>query len=150
MVALAVALVSTALVTAGVHRVHGGDWTGPFLVGERHGGLAEWPIPVRIHESLDGYDGQYFLALALDPFLRTPLVAVLDDAEYRAHRITWSLAAWLLGAGDASLRVFFLYLLMLVGVSTTGFLLADWAVRRGASAWWGFAGALGLGSLVCF
>lgn len=77
------------------------------------------------------------------------MVTALGAAEYRAHRITWSLAAWLLGGGNPSLSVFFLYLLMVVGVSTLGFLLADWAERRGASAWWGFGGALGLGSLVC-
>lgn len=135
--------------TAGVYRTHGGDWTGPFLVGDRFGSAAEWPIPIRMLEQSVGYDGQFYLALAFDPLLRTPLAGVFDDAEYRAHRITWSLAAWLLGAGDDSMRVAFLYLLMLAGAVAMGSLFADWAVRRGASAWWGFAGALGLGSLVC-
>jgi hypothetical protein len=135
---------------AEVERVHGGDWTGPFLVGGARGlDASVWPIPVRMLKDSVGYDGQFYLALALDPFLRTPLTRWLDDPEYRAHRITGSLAAWLLGAGSDARRVFALYALGLLAITATSALAARAAQACGRSAWWGIALGLGLGPLVC-
>ena len=139
-----------SLQVAEIALVHGGDWTGPFLVGRASGGeRGEWPIPVRIDPSSPGYDGQFFLALAFDPFLKTPISRHLDDREYRARRIAWPLAAWIAGMGDDRLRVAALYLLNLLGIALGGALLARLAIDRGRSPWWGAAFVLGLGPLVC-
>ncbi|MEM7479565.1 MAG: hypothetical protein AAF481_00205 [Acidobacteriota bacterium] len=146
-VAAVVALVALAVIGAGVFRTHDGDWTGPFLVGER-GGEVAWPLPVAVQVS-SGYDGQFFLALAFDPFLTTGMVEALDDAEYRAHRITWSLAAWSFGLGSAPLRIAMLYALLVAGVAALGYWIARLSSNHGESPWWGIAGALGLGGLVC-
>ncbi len=144
------ALLLAGLQAAEIALVHGGDWTGPFLVGQASGGeRGEWPIPVRVDPSSPGYDGQFFLALAFDPFLRTPVSRLLDDREYRAHRIVWPLAAWILGGGDDEARVLALYLLNLLGIALGGALVALVAVAHGRSRWWGVAFVLGLGPMVC-
>ena len=50
----------------------------------------------------DGYDGQFYAQLALDPALRRPeLAAALDSPGYRARRIGLPVLAWALGLGKA-------------------------------------------------
>ena len=138
-----------ALQAARVARVHDGDWTGPFLVGDRQPlARVAWPMPVAVRAGSDGYDGQFYLALALDPFLRTPLTRAIDDPRYRAHRIAWPLAAWLLGGGQPLAVLAALHLLLLLAVAAGGWAVARWAVAHGASALWGYAWVFALGTLV--
>jgi hypothetical protein len=47
-----------------------------------------------------GYDGQFYVQLALDPLLNDPqLTRAIDNVAYRSRRILFSWTAWLLGAG---------------------------------------------------
>lgn len=49
-----------------------------------------------------GYDGQFYLTIALDPLLRDPgSLAALDVPRYRYRRILFPVLAWALGGGRA-------------------------------------------------
>jgi hypothetical protein len=49
----------------------------------------------------DGYDGQFYAQIALDPSLRNPALApALDHPEYRARRILLPALAFILGLGQ--------------------------------------------------
>ena len=47
-----------------------------------------------------GYDGQFYFAIAHDPFLTRPDTAASLDDSLRYRRILYPLAAWLLSAGQ--------------------------------------------------
>lgn len=134
---------------ASVVLVHRSDLTGPFLVGSESARIAPWPIHVQPAPTTDGYDGQFYLALSFDPFLKTPLQLALDDPEYRARRITWPLLAWALALGKVALHPALLHLLWLafLGVGAAG--LSNWTVGRGVNPWWTLAFATQSGVLVC-
>ena len=54
----------------------------------------------------EGYDGQFYAQLAIDPLLRNPQLArALDGPEYRARRILQPAVAWALGGGQPAAAV---------------------------------------------
>ncbi len=144
------AALAGAAILACVAAVHDGDPTGPFLVGTQRAAVpGVWPLSVRPADTVDGYDGQFYLVLAIDPLLRTPLVQILDDPGYRSKRILWSAAAWALSAGQARAAPIVLMLLLVAAVGWGGAVVAAWARRHGRSSYWGLAFALNLGTMVC-
>jgi len=57
-------------------------------------------LPLATIRASDGYDGQFYAQLALDPLLRgSELAKCLDAPEYRAHRIFAPALAFMLGMG---------------------------------------------------
>lgn len=127
--------------------VHGGELEGPFLVdGTRR---VEWSLPVRTYPDRTGYDGQFFLMLAQDPFLRGRESAGLDLPRYRANRILWPLLAWATGFGDPVWRMYGLFLWNAVFVAVGAWALAHWAVDYHRSPLWGLLYPLHIGVLVC-
>jgi hypothetical protein len=59
-------------------------------------------VPVVVHPGV-GYDGQFYVQLAVDPLLRDPSIdTALDSPPFRARRIFFSWTAWLLGLGHPS------------------------------------------------
>jgi hypothetical protein len=73
--------------------------------------------------SFSGFDGQFYVQIALDPALRRPeLPPAVDNLSYRGQRILLPALAWLLGAGRpaaivriyALLNLGFFYLLLAV------------------------------------
>ncbi len=57
-------------------------------------------VPHYIYESSPGYDGAYYVQLALYPTLDNPeLKKAIDNLPYRARRILFSWTAWALGLG---------------------------------------------------
>jgi hypothetical protein len=57
-------------------------------------------VPHHVYEGSAGYDGAYYVQLALNPALDNPeLLRAIDNLPYRARRILTSWSAWLLGAG---------------------------------------------------
>jgi hypothetical protein len=60
----------------------------------------ETPTPVRVVVE-DGYDGQFFYRLALNPFTtqRTELGVTMDNPPYRQQRILYPFVVWLLSLG---------------------------------------------------
>ncbi len=58
-------------------------------------------IPHAHDEVGGGYDGQFYVQMAIDPLLRDPGIDhAMDNPGYRAHRILFSWTAWLLGLGQ--------------------------------------------------
>jgi hypothetical protein len=97
---------------------------------------------------VDGYDGQFYAEMALDPTLRDPAFAqALDDPPYRGRRVLLSWTAYILGLGRPAwvLNAYVLqYLLLWVG---TGFLLTRWVPLDSYSnlaRWCGCMFAMGL------
>ena len=57
--------------------------------------------PHYVYESTPGYDGAYYVQLALYPTLDNPeLKKAIDNLPYRARRILFSWTAWALGLGQ--------------------------------------------------
>ena len=67
--------------------------------GQRHSSLQSLPLAT-VPDS-NGYDGQFYAQIALDPFLRgTELQRVIDTPAYRARRILTPATAALIGLGN--------------------------------------------------
>jgi hypothetical protein len=66
--------------------------------GRRHSALQN--LPIATVPGSNGYDGQFYAQIALDPFLRGPeLARVIDAPAYRARRILAPATAAILGFG---------------------------------------------------
>ena len=75
------------------------------------------PASVLVFQGQDGYDGQMFLTIALDPALRMKgTAASLDDPKYRYRRIGYPIAGYLLGLGKPGLIPYALVVLNLVSI----------------------------------
>ncbi len=59
-------------------------------------------VPIAVQPGA-GYDGQYYVQLAVDPLLTDPSIdRALDSPPFRARRIFFSWTAWLMGFGRPS------------------------------------------------
>lgn len=113
----------------------GANLTVLAAVGETHepplwrdGRLPDWTA---VQRGQDGYDGQYYLVMALEPLGADPAIPAA-----RRQRLLFPLLGWLLSAGDPELAV---YALAAVGVAAAGIggLFAGlWLRERGLAAWW--------------
>lgn len=138
-------LLAVLLQVASVN-AHGGDPTGPFLVGS----VADrpdcpWPIAPRSISPSSGYDGQFFLALAFDPTLQDGTAACFDDAPYRARRILWPLVAHVsvLGWAPGIVLSLLLWNALLTALGTGA--VARWLALHGHPAVWSLSFPLTLG-----
>lgn len=99
----------------------------------------------------DGYDGQAYYRLALDPLTRA-----VDDhgitftrPAYWQARIGYPLAAWTLALGGrAALVPGAMVLVNLLAIAGIVLLAGRWSLRLGRSAWWGAVPAMWAGFLV--
>lgn len=58
-------------------------------------------VPHYVYDDVVGYDGAFYVQLALHPLLDDPALATaIDNPQYRARRILLPWVAWLLGAGQ--------------------------------------------------
>jgi hypothetical protein len=80
-----------------------------------------------------GYDGQFFYYIALDPPKARHYV---DDPGYRYSRILYPLTARALAFGEPDGIPYALLLINLVAVAVGSAALAAWLARRGSSEWW--------------
>jgi hypothetical protein len=91
----------------------------------------------------NGYDGQFYYAIARNPW-RTHEGELIDDPPGRHARILYPALCWLFSGGDRQLLFWVMpavNLLALAGLAGVG----TWfAVRHGRSPWWGFALPLAL------
>ncbi len=113
----------------------GGDLRGLLILGtEFHHPDALAGAPAY---GAQGYDGQFYAALATDPLmLRADTREALDAPRYRGTHVMLPLAAWLLGAAQpaAAVRIYqaLCWLLALAAV----YLAADWLREHDRSPWW--------------
>ncbi len=84
-------------------------------------------VPHYIYESSPGYDGAYYVQLALHPTLDNPeLLQAIDNLPYRAKRILFCWVAWGLGLGQPAWIVQAHALLNVVCWVGLAFLLLRW------------------------
>ncbi len=114
----------------------GGNWSGFAVVGDH------FPAP-GIHGSGTlilphsfGYDGQFFLLAAHDPFLRGQAHKYMDEAAYRYQRIMYPWLARLLAGGDPQAIPRTLVLVNLLAVLAGTLFLGLLCARHGACPLW--------------
>lgn len=129
--AAAVTLAALAGLTLTVQATHQGDWTGLFCIGSKFaGGMQNLP-PGRAFPDSNGYDGQFYRAVAHNPWLRTEAWRAIDDPEMRYRRILIPLAAWLLAAGQPALIDGAYVAAILICLFLGAYFLALWLAREG-------------------
>lgn len=79
---------------------YGGDVTGFIVAGEKFIEPEQLDRPV-ITQGRDGYDGQFYYALAMNPLpeIRTVRGVSIDTPAYRQQRILYPFLVWLLSLG---------------------------------------------------
>lgn len=92
--------------------------------------------PCPAHPAAAGYDGQFYFAIAHDPFLRNADTAASLDDSLRFRRILYPLAAWMVSAGRASLLPYSLVLVNVLAGAALIAVLAAMAIRLRLSPWW--------------
>jgi hypothetical protein len=85
-----------------------------------------------------GYDGQFYAALATDPFLRSPeTLRALDAPAYRASRILLPMLAWVAALGSARGAIV-AYQVLAWALSILAVVWVSHRLRsEGRSPWWG-------------
>ncbi len=83
----------------------------------------------------NGYDGQFYYAIARAPWRRHNLG--VDAPAVRQARILYPALSWLLSAGDARLLLWVMPLVNLLAIAALAALGAVVARRHGLSPWWG-------------
>ncbi|MEX2261448.1 MAG: hypothetical protein WD696_05830 [Bryobacteraceae bacterium] len=121
-----------------VYGVYEGNWTGLFCIG------STWQPPdelasenLHIFRNSNGYDGQFYLYIAQDPFFRRGFASSIDAPRLRYRRILIPLAAWTLGAGSQTRIVYAYSLVVLAFLFLGAWWLARYAVQAGKPAVWG-------------
>jgi len=114
-----------------------GNITGFFRIGDvRPPAPALAGQAVFVYPQQAGYDGQYYLALALDPALRDPrTLDALDHPAYRCRRILLPLLGHALGLGQPALIPYALPLINALAVLALVGLAARWLQAGGRSGW---------------
>ncbi len=113
---------------------YGGNWTGLFRIG------AVMPMPPNWSGELvrsghpSGYDGQFFLVLAHDPWLREDVAVYLDAPAFRARRILIPALSWMLAAGQHRYITSTYVLLQWASVFLGVYFLGLWMVLAGRPA----------------
>ena len=87
-----------------------------------------------------GYDGQFYYRLALEPFnWAKTAFGITMDQSYRYSRIGYPLVAWVLSAGQHRLVPTVLVVVNLLGVAAMAYLGGMFARDSGRHALWGLA-----------
>lgn len=135
LIGAAVVLLWAVAVPHTVHEYMGGDYRALLHLGSEFlhpPVLADAPV-----EEGPGYDGQFFAALADDPFLLRPGAALLYDVpSYRATRVGLPLVAWALAAGNGRLAISVYQLLCWLLGALCVWVVARWLEDEGRSPWW--------------
>jgi len=115
----------------------GGD--ASILIGVAENRVGRNPFE-QIHVSLgkDGYDGQFFYAIARNPWRKFERSDGVDCPPLRQARILYPVAGWLLSGGYPALLVWALPAVNLLAIGILAGGGAMLAVRRGFSPWLGF------------
>lgn len=127
------------------------DPVRPFVVGhyfDTEEALRERGVALPERLSRYGYDGQWFLAQAHDPLLRSDLPSTFDAPRYRTIRMLMPTLGWLLAAGQVAAIPFALLALEILAMALGCAACARLMAAHGRSRWWGLAFAAVPGVLV--
>jgi hypothetical protein len=113
-----------------------GNWSALFMTGGNLGSPAGADFQgTYVFVGSNGYDGQFYRAVAHDPGLQRGLL--LDAPRLRYRRILLPAMAWLLALGNPR-RIDAAYIAAVFGFVFLGaYGIARWAVLHGRSASWG-------------
>lgn len=147
--ALIVALLYAAFLLARLHRI-GYDFSAFITAGDAFVDAGATPSPIAVLPNSDGYDGQFYYRLALDPFTgeQTAAGVRIDTPAYRQQRILYPLLAALLSFGRPSLVPVALVAVNYLALCGAGWLGGCLARRHDAHALWGATLALFPGFLL--
>jgi hypothetical protein len=115
---------------------HGGNWSGFAVVGDRFPAPGIHGSGTLVLSNSFGYDGQFFLLAAHDPFLRGQAHKYMDVAGYRYQRIMYPWLARLLAGGNPQAIPRALVLVNLLAVLAGTFFIGMLCARHGASPLW--------------
>lgn len=113
-----------------------------------HPGLT--PPNLIIARHTDGYDGQFYYRIALNPFTRqqTAYGIMIDTPAYRQQRILYPLLAWALSLGQWQWIPGVLILINWLGLCAIGWLAGTYTQALGRHALWGALWAFYPGFLI--
>ena len=114
---------------------YGGDLSALVCVDQTQIGSPPFEC-IRVGFPSGGYDGQFYYAIARDPWRRHQLVK--EFGAFRHQRLLYPALGWLLSGGDARLLLWALpaiNLAAIAGLAALGVLLAR---HYGMNVWWGF------------
>lgn len=115
-----------------------GQITGFFRIGDVRPPAPALAGHAFVFHKQAGYDGQYYLALALDPALRHPATLdSLDHPAYRSRRILLPLLGHVAGLGRPALITVALPLINAAALLALVWLAARWLQAGGRSGWLG-------------
>ncbi len=120
-----------------VEGIFGGQWNGLFLAGETFEQAPEVKAEQSPVVTGDGYDGQFYHAIAHDPLDRRETHGYLTTPRVRYSRILLPGLAFLLGFGQLDWIDAAYQSLMLGSLWLAVFVIASFAVFWGQSALWG-------------
>jgi hypothetical protein len=131
-----------ALAAAGLHAAvlasyvaaFGGDLSALVCTAKERLGRPPYE-GLRIGFDKNGYDGQFYYAIARAPWRRHDLG--VDAPAVRQARILYPALSWLLSGGDALLLLWMMPLVNLLAIAALAGLGAAVARRHGLSVWWG-------------
>jgi hypothetical protein len=123
-----------AALLAGAVLAHGGGPSTLVCAAEDRAGRP--PFEAVVSGGGDGYDGQFYYALARGPWRARP--QWLDAPAYRHTRILYPALAWLFSlGGDPRLLLWVMPALNLAAVAGLAWVGVRLAVAHGLSPWWG-------------
>ncbi|SRR5579883_2885277 len=113
-----------------------GDLSALVCVGQKQAGTPPYEA-VRVGFSPGGFDGQFYYAIARNPWVCQP--AILDVPAYRHVRLLYPALAWILsGGGEPHLLFWALPLINLAAIAGLAWLGVRLAQYFGVNIWWGF------------
>jgi hypothetical protein len=115
---------------------HGGNWSGFAVIGERFPAPGIHDPGTLILPNSFGYDGQFFLLAANDPFILGQAHKYMDEAGYRYQRIMYPWLARLLAGGDPQDIPRALILVNLLAVVAGTLFVGLLCAQNGASPLW--------------
>jgi hypothetical protein len=134
-------VVAAVLVQVGLTAVYlapfGGNASALVCLDEKH--LGQWPFDgIDIGFGKTGFDGQFYYALARNPWIRHPELLSFA-APYRHARILFLLLSWALSGGSTALLIWAMPLVNLLAIAGLAWLGCELAGHYGRNPWWGFA-----------
>ncbi len=96
-------------------RISDGGFTAFLHVGERFYDPAYFPTGTRVCPN-EGYDGQFYCYVALDPFIHGKLYRQIDSPAYRYQRVLYPLISALLSVGRKKWLPFMMWFVNVMAV----------------------------------
>lgn len=133
----AIAVLLYAGIVARLVAPFGGDVSSLICAGDRYRPPQEIRDHVLVAKRSDGYDGQFFLFAACDPWITRGYSRYMDIPAYRYQRILYPWLTALLSAGRVAWMPWAMVVVNLLSIAGGVFAAAVFCRREGLAPWWG-------------